>query len=152
GSGASPVRPRRRNAAGPASRIPRPAPTEDTPRGPRQSAEGSGRGHPGRERRRQAAQLLVENRQQFRRRLLLFGAPLFIGQRHRRRIFRTFDHPAAPFSYDSIEATDGNSVSPRGDSAPEQRTTATAVNETGRRVPSPQWWADSHQANGQRSV
>src|SRR5262249_28146495 len=105
--------------------------------------EGLAGGQPGRERRGQAAQLLVEDRQQFRRRLLLFGSSLFIGRRHRRRIFRIFDHPAAFFSYESIEATDGNSVSPRGDSAPERRTTATTVNETGRRLPSPQWWADS---------
>ena len=40
--------------------------------------EGLAGGQPGRERRGQAAQLRVEHRQQFRRRLLRFGWPLFI--------------------------------------------------------------------------
>ena len=50
---------------------------------------------------------LVWNRQA--RRMKFLGSPLFIGQRHRRKIFRMFDHPTALFSDDSIEATDGNS-------------------------------------------
>ena len=53
---------------------------------------------PGCQRRGQAAQLRVENRQQFRRRLLRFGWIFFISLGHERKNFRIFGPPAAPFS------------------------------------------------------
>ena len=48
--------------------------------------EGLAGAQPGRQRRGQPAQLVVENRQQFRRRLLRFGWILFIGLRHEKKI------------------------------------------------------------------
>jgi hypothetical protein len=52
---------------------------------------------PGRERRGHAAELRVEYRQQFRRRLLLCCRFFFLAPRHERKTFAIFGPRAAPF-------------------------------------------------------